>query len=176
MSDNTCEKLPTYREVRKENLSKITKYYNELMTGYEGISTSDNSRKREEHEATLDELSKSLIKKLLETNRQIMDLHADYEVKYTETETNRKNLRELKNNVKNEKDLSSGSNQSYENLNEKHKSLNRYNSLLYGVNVINLIINVSIVLYILFYFGKSNSNNNSRRSNKLNNLNSINKR
>ena len=175
MSNNTCEKLPTYKEVRKDNLSKITKYYNELISGYESTSATD-SNKREKHEETLDELSKSLIKKLVESNQQIMDLHADYEIKYSETETNRKKLRDLKNKIKSETSLSSGSNQSYENLHSKHKSFKKYNLLLLTANIIHLVINISVVMYVLFYFGKNNSNNNSRRINKLNNLNSINKR
>lgn len=175
MSNNTCEKLPTYREVRKENLSKITKYYNRLISGYESTSSSDTI-KREKHEETLDELSKLLIKKLIESNQKIMDLHSDYEIKYTETETNRKKLRDLKHKIKRESSLSSGSNQSYENLHNKHKSLKNYNLLLFTANIIHLVINISVVLYILFYFGKKNNNNNSIRKNKLNNLNSINKR
>ena len=174
MSNNTCEKLPTYREVRKDNLDKITKYYNELISGYESTPASD-SNKREKHEQTLEDLSKSLINKLVESNQQIMNLHTDYEVKYNETETNRKNLRDLKNKIKNEKSLSSGSNQSYQNLHNKNKSLKKYNVFLLTINIIHLIINVCMLFFILFYFGK-NLNNNSRKSNKLNNLNAINKK
>ena len=175
MSNNTCEKLPTYKEVRQDNLDKITNYYNELISGYESISATDNN-KMEKNEETLDELSKSLIKKLIENNKQIMNLHSDYEVKYIETETNRKKLRDLKHKIKNEKSLSSGSNQSYENLHNKHKSFKNYNLLLFIANIIHLIINVCVVLYILFYFGKNINNNNFRKINKLNNLNSINKK
>lgn len=144
-----CDKMPTYEELRQQNLKEISTYFDTLYGEYNKFSptiTRDVTAMNK-YEEQLDTLSEQMINKLQENLTATIEQHNIYTAKLKELEENRANLKLLKQSVNDEDVTRKARESTYVDTlkSREHKQL-WHRGYLIG-NIILLLLNVLGIVY-----------------------------
>lgn len=146
---NGCDKMPTYEELRQQNLKDISKYFDTLYGEYNKFSPSitRDVTAMNKYEEQLDTLSEQMINKLQENLTATIEQHNIYTAKLKEIEENKSNLKLLKQAVKDEAVTSKARESTYDDtLKSRENKQLWHRGYLIG-NIILLILNVLGIVY-----------------------------
>ena len=104
MSTTTCPPIPDYQTLRKDNLSKIQKYYSELLNDYSGLGSSSDMTAAQplinSYNTQLNTAAKALVDNLNKTIDLVSEQHSNLEENNNLAVANRQRLSQLKKNIK----------------------------------------------------------------------------
>jgi len=103
MSTTTCPPLPDYLTLRKENLAKIQKYYNELLNDYNGLGGANMDAAQpliSSYNNQLNSAAKELVDNLNKTQDMVFEQHKNLEDNQNLILANRQRLTQLKKETK----------------------------------------------------------------------------
>lgn len=148
-----CDKIPTYEELRQQNLKEISSYFESLYGEYNKFSpTIDRDvAAMNKYEEQLDAMSEQMINKLQENLTATIEQHNIYTAKLKEIEENRANLKLLKQAVKDEDTTSRARESTY---NDTYKVRERKELWQRGYligNIILLILNIIGIVYAFMW-------------------------
>jgi hydroxymethylglutaryl-CoA reductase len=148
-----CEKIPTYDELREQNLKEISAYFESLYGEYTKYSPTieRDVTAMNKYEEQLDAMGEQMINKLQENLTATIEQHNIYTAKLKEIEENRENLKLLKQAVKDEDVTSKARESTYNDTQEsrKHKEL-WHRGYLIG-NIVLLILNIIGIVYAFIW-------------------------
>lgn len=106
MSTTTCPPLPDYLTLRKENLQKIQKYYNELLNDYSLLIKNTNEASSAQglignYHTQLNSAAVGLVDNLNKTIDLVTEQHTNLEDNNKLVVANRQRLTQLKKDIKN---------------------------------------------------------------------------
>lgn len=103
MSTTTCPPIPDYLTLRKENLTKIQKYYNELLKDYSGLK-GDNLTNAQNlvgsYHTQLNSAAAGLVDNLNKTIDLVTEQHNNLDENRNLVVANRQRLTQLKKDIK----------------------------------------------------------------------------
>jgi hypothetical protein len=149
MSTTTCPPIPDYQTLRKENLIKIQKYYDELLKDYSGLGGNDmNSAQNliSSYNIQLNSAAQELVNNLNKTIDLVSEQHSNLQDNNNLVVSNRHRLTQLKKDIKSLK-IENEARQS--NLQKIHKTTNTIGwwHIAYLIfNVLLLCIAIALVI------------------------------
>lgn len=146
---NGCDKMPTYEELRQQNLKEISTYFDTLYGEYNKFSPSitRDITAMNKYEDQLDTLSEQMVNKLQENLTATIEQHNIYTAKLKELDENNANLKLLKQSVKDESVTRKARESTYDDTlkSREHKEL-WHRGYLIG-NIILLLLNILGIVY-----------------------------
>jgi chromosome segregation ATPase len=145
----SCDKMPTYEELRQQNLKEIATYFDTLYGEYNKFSPSitRDVTAMNKYEAQLDTLSEQMVNKLQENLTATIEQHNIYTAKLKEIEENRANLKLLKQTVKDESVTRKARESTYDDtLKSRENKELWHHGYLIG-NIVLLLLNILGIVY-----------------------------
>ena len=146
---DSCDKMPTYEQLRQQNLKEISTYFDTLYGEYNKFSPSitRDVTAMNKYEELLDTLSEQMVNKLQENLTATIEQHNIYTAKLKEVDENRANLKLLKQSVKDESVTRKARESTYDDTlkSREHKEL-WHRGYLIG-NIVLLLLNILGIVY-----------------------------
>ena len=144
----TCPEIPTYEKLRQDNLKEIETYFNSLYTEYNKFrpSVEADVAKLNKYQEQLDILSEEMVNKLQENLTATIEQHNIYTQKQKEVDTNRTQLRQLKQAVKDETVTRDARGASYTETQQYRNSKQIWHRGYLGINIVLLLVNLFIIM------------------------------
>lgn len=156
MSTTTCPPIPDYQTLRKENLSKIQKYYSELLNDYSGLGSSDMTAAQpliNSYNTQLNTAAKELVNNLNKTIDLVSEQHTNLEENNNLVVANRQRLSQLK------KDIKSAVSENEARHKNSQDTINTTRALGYwhtGYLIINILLLLAAVGILIWLFLTTN--------------------
>lgn len=144
-----CDKMPTYEELRQQNLKEIATYFDTLYGEYNKFSPSvtRDVTAMNKYEEQLDTLSEQMVNKLQENLTATIEQHNIYTAKLKEIEDNRANLKLLKQSVKDESVTSKARESTYDDTLKSRENKELWHRGYLIGNIILLLLNILGIVY-----------------------------
>ena len=154
MSTTTCPPLPDYLTLRKENLTKIQKYYNELLKDYSGLKGDNMNAAKPliaSYNTQLNSAAQGLVDNLNKTIDLITEQNTNLEENNKLVVANRQRLTQLKKDIKN---LTVENDARRKNVADTHNSTTTTGYWHIGFLVINILLLLVAVGILIWLFMK----------------------
>jgi chromosome segregation ATPase len=145
----SCDKMPTYEELRQQNLKEIATYFDTLYGEYNKFSPSitRDVTAMNKYEAQLDTLSEQMVNKLQENLTATIEQHNIYTAKLKEIEENRANLKLLKQTVKDESVTRKARESTYDDTLKSRENKELWHRGYLIGNIVLLLLNILGIVY-----------------------------
>ncbi len=146
---DSCDKIPTYEELRQQNLKEISTYFDTLYGEYNKFSPSISRdvTAMNKYEGQLDILSEQMVNKLQENLTATIEQHNIYTAKLKEIEENRANLKLLKQSVKDETVTRRARESTYDDTLKSREGKELWHRGYLIGNIILLLLNILGIVY-----------------------------
>lgn len=146
---DSCDKMPTYEELRQQNLKEIATYFDTLYGEYNKFSPSiaRDVTAINKYEEQLDTLSEQMVNKLQENLTATIEQHNIYTAKLKELDENRANLKLLKQSVKDKSVTSKARESTYDDTLKSRENKELWNRGNLIGNIVLLLFNIFGIIY-----------------------------
>ncbi len=149
MSTTTCPPIPDYQTLRKENLSKIQKYYSELLSGYSGLGNNDMTNAQNliaNYNSQLNTAAKELVNNLNKTIDLVIEQQTNLDNNNNLVVANRQRLSQLKKDIKNLTSENEARRQNTQDTQLSTQNIAYWHTGYLWVNILLLITAIAIII------------------------------